>query len=130
MVTPITTSEAGCASRTHRVGAELLPSATVSVVSDTAHPGGVVVGHVTATPATFTLSYSSALLEASTAWVMEAASFTASASWAARTVTVCAVLQLLVVKVRVAGDTVTSELPVLVTLITTSEVGCVSSFTV
>ena len=66
---------------------------------------------VTATPAMFTLSNSSALLEASTAWAMDAASFAASASWAADTVTVCAVLQLIEVKVRVAGDTVTSELP-------------------
>ena len=54
---------------------------------------------------------------------MDAASFTASASCAARTVTVCAVSQLAVVKVRVAGDTVTSELPLLVTPITTLEVG-------
>ena len=56
-------------------------------------------------------------------WAMDAASFTASASCAARTVTVCAVSQLAVVKVRVAGDTVTSELPLLVTPITTLEVG-------
>ena len=85
---------------------------------------------VTATPAMVTASNSSALREASTAWVMDAASFTASASWAAATVTVCAVLQLARVKVRVAGDTVTSVLPVLVTLITTSEVGCTSRTTV
>ena len=78
---------------------------------------------VTATPAMVAASYSSALLAATTAWAMAAASFAASASWAARTVTVCAVLQLDGVKVRVAGDTVTSGLPVLVTLITTSEVG-------
>ena len=84
---------------------------------------------VTATPAMLTASYSSALLAASTAWVMEAASFTASSSWAARTVTVFAVAQLDEEKVRVAGDTVTSELALL-TVITTSEVGCASSFTV
>ena len=54
---------------------------------------------------------------------MDAASSTASVSWAAATVTVCAVSQLAGVKVRVAGDTVTSGLPLLVTLITTSEVG-------
>ena len=85
---------------------------------------------VTATPAMVTASNSSALREASTAWAMEAGSSTASASWAAATVTVCAVAQLLVVKVRVAGDTVTSVLPVLVTLITTSEAGCTSRTTV
>ena len=85
---------------------------------------------VTATPAMLTLSYSLALREASTAWAMEAASFTASASWAADTVTVCAVFQLPGVKVRVAGDTVTSALPLRVTLITTSEAGCVFSLTV
>ena len=77
-----------------------------------------------------TLSYSLALREASTAWAMAAASFTASASWAAATVTVCAVAQLAEEKVRVAGDTVTSGLPLLVTPITTSEVGCVFSLTV
>ena len=78
---------------------------------------------VTATPAMLTASYSLALREATTAWVMDAASSTASASWAARTVTVCGVLQLLVVKVRLAGVAVRSLLPLLVTLITTSEVG-------
>ena len=106
------------------------PSATVSVVSDTLTPAVSSSVTATATPAMFTASNSSALREASTAWEMEAASFTASASWAAATVTVFAVLQLLVVKVRVAGDTVTSVLPVLVTLITTLEVGCVFSLTV
>ena len=77
-----------------------------------------------------TASNSLALREASTAWVMAAVSFTASASWAAATVTVCAVAQLDEEKVRVAGDTVTSGLPLLVTPITTSEVGCVFSLTV
>ena len=48
---------------------------------------------VTLTPETLTESYSSALLAAATMWVMEAASSTASASWAARTVTLCAAFQ-------------------------------------
>ena len=61
---------------------------------------------------------------------MEAVSFAVSASWAAATVTVWAVSQLLVVKVRVAGVAVTSLLPLLVTLITTSEEGWASSTTV
>ena len=100
------------------------------MVSDTVAPAVSSSVTVTLTPATVTRSNSSALLAATTAWVMDAASFTASASWAARTVTVCAVLQLLVVKVRVAGDTVTSGLPLLVTLITTSEVGWASRTTV
>ena len=106
------------------------PSATVSVVSDTVTPAVSSSVTVTATPAMLTASYSLALREASTAWAMEAASFTASASWAARTVTVCAVAQLDEEKVRVAGDTVTSGLPLLVTPITTLEVGCVFSLTV
>ena len=83
-----------------------------------------------------TLSYSLALLEATTAWLIEAASFAASASWSAATVTVCATLQLLGVKVSVfwlpdvtAVSTVTSEL-LLVSVITTSEVGCTSRTTV
>ena len=109
---------------------ELLPSATVSVVSDTVTPAVSSSVTVTLTPAMVTASYSLALREASTAWAMAAASLTPSTSWAAATVTVCAVLQLLGVKVRVAGDTVTSELPVLVTPITTLEAGCVFSFTV
>ena len=108
---------------------ELLPSATVSVVSDTLTPASSSVT-VTATPAMVTASNSLALLAATTAWAMAAASFTASASWAADTLTVCAVSQLDEEKVRVAGDTVTSGLPLLVTPITTSEVGCASSFTV
>ena len=106
-----------------------MPSATVSAVSDTVAPASLSVT-VTATPAMVAASYSSALRAASTAWAMEAASFTASASWAADTLTVCAVLQLARVKVRVAGDTVTSALPVLVTLITTSEAGWASRTTV
>ena len=61
---------------------------------------------------------------------MEAVSFAASSSSAARTVTVCGVFQLLVVKVRLAGVAVRSSLPLLVTLITTSEVGCLFSTTV
>ena len=85
---------------------------------------------VTATPAMVAVSYSSALSAATTAWAMEAASFTASASWAADTVTVCAVLQLIEVKVSRAGVTVTSVLPLAVTLITTSEEGWGSSTTV
>ena len=51
-------------------------------------------------------------------------------SWAAVTVTVWAVSQSLVVNVSVAGVRVTSELPVVVALITTSEVGGAFSFTV
>ena len=74
-------------------------------------------------------SYSSSLSASTTAWVMEAASFTASASWAARTVTVCAMPQLAGVKVRVAGDTVTSVL-LLLTDITTSDAASVSRSTV
>ena len=113
-----------------------MPSATVSVVSDTLTPASSSAT-VTATPATLTLSNSSALREASTAWVMEAASFTASASWAARTVTVCAVSQLDEVKVRVVWlpdvaasvSAVTSELSLL-TVITTSEAGWASRTTV
>ena len=85
---------------------------------------------VTATPAMVTASYASALLAATTAWVMDAASFTASASSAADTLTVCAVLQLAGEKVKVAGDTVTSGLPLLVTPITTLEAGCTSRTTV
>ena len=86
---------------------------------------------VTVTPAIVAASNSLALRAASTAWVMDAASFTASASWAAATVTVCAVSQLAGSEgQRVAGVTVTSSLPLLVTLITTSEVGWASSFTV
>ena len=100
------------------------------MVSDTVAPASSSSVTVTATEPMVAASYSSALRAATTAWAMEAASFTASASWAARTVTVCAVLQLARVKVRVAGDTVTSVLPVLVTLITTSEVGCTSRTTV
>ena len=61
---------------------------------------------------------------------MKALSGLASASWAARTVTVCLVAQLLVENVREAGDTVTSALPVLVKLITTLAVGCLVSFIV
>ena len=61
---------------------------------------------------------------------MEAASFAASASWAARTVTVCAVSQLDGLKVSVARSTVTSGLPLMVTPITTLEAGCVFSLTV
>ena len=95
---------------------------TIPSVWDTLTPGSSSVT-VTATPAMWRPSNSSALLAATTAWAMEAASFTASVSWAAATVTVCAVLQLAVVKVRVAGDTVTFVLPLAVTLITTSEVG-------
>ena len=56
-------------------------------------------------------------------------SSTASASSAAATVTVCAVLQLAVVKVSFAGVAVTSEL-LLVTVITTSEAGWPSRTTV
>ena len=107
----------------------LPPSSTVSVAADTVTPAVSSSVTVTATPAMVTASNSLALREASTAWAMEAASFTASASWAAATVTVCAVSQLLEVKVKVAGDAVTSVLP-LVTVITTSEVGCASSLTV
>ena len=108
----------------------LPPSATVSVVADTVAPAVSSSVTVTATPAMVTASNSLALLAASTAWVMDAASFTASASWAAATVTVCAVLQLLEVKVKVAGDTVTSVLPLLVTLITTLDAGWASRATV
>ena len=122
LVTPITTSEVGWASRTSRCRLPLAPSATVSVVSDTVTPAVSSSVTVTVTPAMVTASNSLALWEASTAWVMAAVSFTASASWAAATVTVCAVAQLAVVKVRVAGDTVTSVL-LLLTVITTSEVG-------
>ena len=100
------------------------------MVADTVAPAVSSSVTVTATPAMVAASYSLALLEASTVWVMDAASFAASASWAADTLTVCAVPQLAGVKVRVAGDTVTSGLPLLVTLITTSEVGCTSRTTV
>ena len=68
--------------------------------------------------------------QASTAWVMEAASFTASASWAARTVTVWAVSQLDRLNLSVARSTVTSGLPLMVTPITTSEAGWASRTTV
>ena len=100
------------------------------MVSDTLTPAVSSSVTVTHTPATVTRSNSLALLAATTAWVMDAASFTASSSCAARTVTVCAVLQLDGVKVRVAGDTVTSLLPLLVTPITTSEAGWASRTTV
>ena len=116
----------------------LAPSSTVSVVSDTVTPAVSSSSTVTVTPAMVTASNSLALWEASTAWVMAAVSFTASASWAAATVTVCAVAQLDEEKVRVVWlpdvpvsvSSVTSVLPVLVTLITTVEVGCVFSTTV
>ena len=107
---------------------ELLPSATVSAVSDTVAPASLSVT-VTATEPMVTASNSSALPAATTAWAMAAASFTASLSWAARTVTVCAVLQLARVKVSFAGVAVTSVLSLL-TVITTSEVGCTSRTTV
>ena len=75
MVTPITTLEVGCVFRTHRVGCELPPSATVSVVSDTAHRAdghGVVVGDGHRNPEPMvTASYSLALWAATTAWVMD-----------------------------------------------------------
>ena len=45
-----------------------------------------------------------------TPWVMNATSFTASSSWPAVTVTVCAVFQFMALKVS-APPTVTSELP-------------------
>ena len=115
----------------------LPPSATSSAVSDTVAPAVSSSVTVTATPAMVTASYSLALRAATTAWLMDAASFTASASWSARTVTVCAVSQLDGVKVRVAWlpnvapsvSTVTSVLSLL-TVITTSEAGGASSTTV
>ena len=61
---------------------------------------------------------------------MEATSFTASASWAADTVTVWAVSQLDGLKVSVARSTVTSGLPLMVIPITTSETGSASRTTV
>ena len=86
---------------------------------------------VTGTERIVTVSYSSALSAATTAWAMVAVSSVVSASSAAHTVTLCAVSQLLGVKVRLAGETVTSLLPVfLFTAITTLEVGSTSSFTV
>ena len=101
-----------------------------NVAGDTVAPAVSSSVTVTATPAMVAAAYSLALREATTAWVMDAASFTASASWAADTVTVFAVSQLDEEKVRVAGDTVTSVLPVLVTLITTLPDGCASRTTV
>ena len=61
-------------------------------------------------------------------WVTVAVSFTASASCAACTVTVCGVLQSVEENVRSAGSAVTSVLPVGSLMVTvTSAVGCVSS---
>ena len=56
-------------------------------------------------------------------------SFAASASWPAETVTVCSVLQLVVVNVSVDEDTVTSVLFELMATITLPD-GCVFSLTV
>ena len=61
---------------------------------------------------------------------MEAASFTASASWAADTVTVWAVSQLNRLNPRRAGHNVTSGLPLAVTPITTLPDGSASRTTV
>ena len=95
---------------------------------------------VTDTAAMVTVSYSSALRASTTAWEIDAVSSAASASVsaAAVTVTVCAVSQLDGVKVSVfwlpdvpvSVSTVTSALPVAVTVITTSEAGFVSRTTV
>ena len=84
-------------------------------------------------------SYSAALLPSTTAWAMVAASFTASSSSPALTVTVWGVSQSVEVKVRVfctpavslsVSATVTSLLPVTVRRMTTSPEGWVSSSTV
>ena len=75
-----------------------------------------------------TPSYSSALLAATTAWVMDAMSFSASPSSAASNLTLRNHLQSLGVKVSVAGDAVTSVL-LLLTAITTLEEGCVFRLT-
>ena len=116
----------------------LAPSATVSVDLDTVTPAVSPSVTVTANETIITLSYSSALSAATTSWVMEAMSSTASSSAALTTHTRCTVLQLLGVKVSVfwlrgvlrSVSTVTSELPVEATRITTSELGWASSFTV
>ena len=108
----------------------MAPSSTVKVVSDTVTAAVSSSVTVTATEPMVTVSYSSALPAASTVCAIDAVSSTASVSWAAATVTVWAVSQLLVVNVSVVGVRVTSELPVVVVLITTSEVGGAFSFTV
>ena len=107
----------------------MAPSSTVKVVSDTTTDASSSVT-VTATEPMVTVSYSSALPAAATVCAIDAASLAASVSWAAVTVTVWAVSQSLVVNVSVVGVRVTSELPVVVVLITTSEVGGAFSFTV
>ena len=56
-------------------------------------------------------------------------SFAASASWPAETVTVCSALQVVVVNVRLDGDTLTSMLSEPMATVT-SPVGSVFSFTV
>ena len=99
-----------------------------NVAGDTVTPASSSVT-VTVTTAMRWPSYRSSLSASTTAWEMAALSFAASESWAARTVTVCAVLQLAVVKVKVAGDTVTSVLSLL-TDITTSDAASVSRSTV
>ena len=87
-----------------------------------------------ASPETATSPAVTALQVASvdaTACVTVAVSSSASSSWAAVTVTVWAVLQLTVVKVRVAGEAVTSVLSVGSVMVTVRLwLGWVSSFTV
>ena len=86
---------------------------------------------VTGSATSVTGAYSLALLASTTMWLMVAVSGSASPSWAAATITICAVFQLLGVKVSlswlpdvpVSVSSVTSELPLLVTRITTSEEG-------
>ena len=61
-------------------------------------------------------------------WVTVAVSSASSASWAARTVTVCGELQSVVPNIRLAGSAVTPELPAGSLMVTvTAAVGWVSS---
>ena len=84
---------------------------------------------VTASQRWFTSSYSSALLSSSTACPIVAVSFAVFGSLNDRTVTLCATFQFDGVKVSRLGDDFTSAL-LLLSVITTSEEGCASSFTV
>ena len=81
---------------------------------------------LTATESTAMPAYSLAPL---TEWLTLAVSLAASASWAAWTVTVWAVCQLLVVKVRLDGCVATSPLSLRI-VITTLAVGSPSRTTV
>ena len=103
------------------------PSATVSVFVDTFSPGVSSSASVAVTSAMLTLAYSPAPLAV---WAMVASPWSESSSSAAVTDTVCAVFQLLVVKVSAAEETLRSLSPLAATPTVTAAVGSVSSTTV